>query len=95
MERSLPADSRGDQCSQSGVFGAFRKLGAPGLSTAGATDNFHQPDFPRNNAMSRLNPVNKKARKIDRALTVLEEAGRLTRVNVLDNRGRPAETWRP
>jgi len=37
----------------------------------------------------------KKAREIDRALTILEEAGRLTRASVSDNRGRCAETWRP
>lgn len=38
---------------------------------------------------------NKKAREIDRALTVLEEAGRLKRSTVTDGRGRPAETWMP
>jgi hypothetical protein len=38
---------------------------------------------------------NKKAREIDRALTVLEEAGRLRRTTVSDGRGRPAETWLP
>ena len=38
---------------------------------------------------------NKKAREIERALTVLEEAGRLQRTTVTDGRGRPAETWRP
>jgi hypothetical protein len=38
---------------------------------------------------------NKKAREIDRALTVLEEAGRLTRTSSADGRGRPAEIWRP
>ncbi len=38
---------------------------------------------------------NKKAREIDRALTVLEEAGRLTRTHASDGRGRPAEIWRP
>jgi hypothetical protein len=38
---------------------------------------------------------NKKAREIDRALTVLEEAGRLTRTSNTDGRGRPAEIWRP
>ena len=38
---------------------------------------------------------NKKAREIDRALTVLEEAGRLTRTRASDGRGRPAEIWRP
>jgi hypothetical protein len=38
---------------------------------------------------------NKKAREIDRALTVLEEAGRLTRSNTSDGRGRPAEIWQP
>ncbi len=38
---------------------------------------------------------NKKAREIDRALTVLEEAGRLQRTTRSDRRGRPAETWLP
>ncbi|MCA1680505.1 MAG: DUF3987 domain-containing protein, partial [Actinobacteria bacterium] len=38
---------------------------------------------------------NKKAREIDRALTVLEETGRLQRTTVTDGRGRPAETWLP
>ena len=38
---------------------------------------------------------NKKAREIDRALTVLEEAGRLTRTSQADGRGRPAERWLP
>ncbi len=38
---------------------------------------------------------NKKAREIDRALTVLEEAGRLTRASQSDGRGRPAERWLP
>ena len=38
---------------------------------------------------------NKKAREIDRALAVLEEAGRLTRTHASDGRGRPAEIWRP
>ncbi|MGO9973767.1 MAG: DUF3987 domain-containing protein [Solirubrobacteraceae bacterium] len=38
---------------------------------------------------------NKKAREIDRALTVLEEAGRLTRRQECDGRGRPAERWMP
>ena len=38
---------------------------------------------------------NKKAREIDRALTVLEEAGRLQRATASDGRGRPAERWTP
>jgi hypothetical protein len=38
---------------------------------------------------------NKKSREIDRALTVLEEAGRLRRTVSNDGRGRPAETWLP
>ncbi|MEJ7786917.1 MAG: DUF3987 domain-containing protein [Solirubrobacteraceae bacterium] len=38
---------------------------------------------------------NKKAREIDRALTVLEEAGRLQRTSSSDGRGRPAEKWLP
>ena len=38
---------------------------------------------------------NKKRREIDRALTVLEDAGRLQRQSHTDGRGRPAEIWRP
>jgi hypothetical protein len=38
---------------------------------------------------------NKKAREIDRALAVLEDAGRLRRAAVPDGHGRPAETWLP
>ena len=38
---------------------------------------------------------NKKAREIDRALTILEEAGRLHRTTMSDGPGRPAETWLP
>jgi hypothetical protein len=38
---------------------------------------------------------NKKAREIDRALTVLEEAGRLKRTSQADGRGRPGEIWLP
>jgi Protein of unknown function (DUF3987) len=38
---------------------------------------------------------NKKAREIDRALNVLEEAGRLRRATVNEGCGRPAETWFP
>lgn len=38
---------------------------------------------------------NKRAREIDRALTVLEEAGRLTRASSADGPGRPAERWLP
>ena len=38
---------------------------------------------------------NKKAREIDRALTVLVEAGRLERQSSTDGRGRPTELWRP
>jgi hypothetical protein len=38
---------------------------------------------------------NKKAREIDRALAVLEEAGRLQREKNVDGRGRPAEIWLP
>jgi Protein of unknown function (DUF3987) len=38
---------------------------------------------------------NKKAREIDRALVVLEEAGRLEKCASHDRRGRPAETWVP
>jgi hypothetical protein len=54
-----------------------------------------RPDGITRTEVRDLFSRNKKAREIDRALTVLEEAGRLTRVNVSDNRGRPAETWRP
>jgi len=38
---------------------------------------------------------NKKAREIDRALGVLEDAGRLSRTSAPDGRGRPAESWVP
>jgi hypothetical protein len=38
---------------------------------------------------------NKKAREIDRALTTLEEAGRLQRRHSSDGRGRPTEIWAP
>ncbi len=38
---------------------------------------------------------NKKAREIDRALTALEDAGRLQRKEHADGRGRPAEIWVP
>ena len=38
---------------------------------------------------------NKKAREIDRALTALEEAGRLQRRQSSDGRGRPTEIWAP
>jgi hypothetical protein len=40
--------------------------------------------------MRDLFSPNKKAREIDHALTVLEEAGRLTRTSQADGRGRPA-----
>ena len=45
--------------------------------------------------VSNLFSRNKKAREIDRALTVLEDAGRLQRTTVSDGRGRPAESWLP
>jgi hypothetical protein len=38
---------------------------------------------------------NKKRREIERALTVLEEAGRLRRQTLTRDRGRPAELWMP
>jgi hypothetical protein len=38
---------------------------------------------------------NKKAREIDRALSALEDAGRLERQPHTDTRGRPAELWVP
>jgi predicted ArsR family transcriptional regulator len=38
---------------------------------------------------------NKKRREIERALTVLEDAGRLRRETRNGDRGRPAELWRP
>lgn len=44
--------------------------------------------------MRDLFSPNKKAREIERALLVLEEAGRLRRIGVGDGRGR-AETWIP
>jgi len=45
--------------------------------------------------VSNLFSRNKKAREIDRALTVLVEAGRLQRRNVVAERGRPTEVWVP
>jgi hypothetical protein len=38
---------------------------------------------------------NKKRREIERALTVLEDAGRLRRETHPADRGRPAEIWLP
>ena len=38
---------------------------------------------------------NKKRREIERALTALEEAGRLRRETRPADRGRPAEIWLP
>jgi hypothetical protein len=55
-------------------------------------------DRPRGVTRSEVRDLfsrNKKAREIDRALTVLEEAGRLTRTSSADGRGRPAEIWQP
>ena len=55
-------------------------------------------DRPRGVTRSEVRDLfsrNKKAREIDRALTVLEEAGRLTRTSQSDGRGRPAEIWLP
>ena len=55
-------------------------------------------DRPRGVTRSELRDLfsrNKKAREIDRALTVLEQAGRLTRTSAADGRGRPAEIWLP
>lgn len=52
-----------------------------------------RPDGVTRTEVRDLFSRNKKAREIDRALTILEEAGRLTRVTISDNRGRPAEIW--
>jgi Protein of unknown function (DUF3987) len=55
-------------------------------------------DRPRGISRSEVRDLfsrNKKAREIDRALAVLEEAGRLTRASSPDGRGRPAERWLP
>jgi hypothetical protein len=38
---------------------------------------------------------NKKSREIERALSVLEDAGRLRRETRTADRGRPAEIWMP
>jgi hypothetical protein len=54
-----------------------------------------RPDGITRTEVRDLFSRNKKAREIDRALVVLEEAGRLRREHVSDGRGRPAEKWRP
>lgn len=54
-----------------------------------------RPDGVTRTEVRDLFSRNKKAREIDRALTVLEEAGRLHRTMLSDGRGRPAETWLP
>lgn len=54
-----------------------------------------RPDGVTRTEVRDLFSRNKKAREIDRALTVLEEAGRLRRATHNDARGRPAETWLP
>jgi hypothetical protein len=54
-----------------------------------------RPDGVTRSELRDLFSRNKKAREIDRALTVLEEAGRLTRTSESDGRGRPAEIWLP
>jgi len=54
-----------------------------------------RPQGVTRSEMRDLFSRNKKAREIDRALTVLEEAGRLTRASSADGRGRPAERWLP
>ena len=54
-----------------------------------------RPDGVTRSDVRDLFSRNKKAREIDRALTVLEEAGRLTRTRASDGRGRPVEIWRP
>ena len=54
-----------------------------------------RPDGVTRSDVRDLFSRNKKAREIDRALTVLEEAGRLTRTRASDGRGRPAELWLP
>ncbi len=55
----------------------------------------HRPHGVTRTEVRDLFSRNKKAREIDRALTVLEDAGRLQRTTASDGRGRPAETWRP
>ncbi len=54
-----------------------------------------RPDGVTRSEVRDLFSRNKKAREIDRALTVLEEAGRLKRTSQADGRGRPAEIWLP
>jgi Protein of unknown function (DUF3987) len=54
-----------------------------------------RPDGVSRTEVRDLFSRNKKARDIDRALTVLEEAGRLRRSQTGETGGRPAETWVP
>jgi hypothetical protein len=56
------------------------------------------PGFEPVEALDRyltwLTPL-RSPREIDRALVVLEDAGRLQRRTIADGRGRPADTWVP
>jgi hypothetical protein len=54
-----------------------------------------RPDGINRTEVRDLFSRNKKAREIDRALSTLEDAGRLTRRSHTDGRGRPAELWIP
>ena len=54
-----------------------------------------RPDGISRTEVRDLFSRNKKAREIDRALSALEDAGRLTRRSDSDGRGRPAEFWIP
>jgi hypothetical protein len=54
-----------------------------------------RPDGVTRTEVRDLFSRNKKAREIDRALNVLEDAGRLHRTTSGDGRGRPTEAWIP
>jgi hypothetical protein len=54
-----------------------------------------RPDGISRTEVRDLFSRNKKTREIDRALSALEDAGRLTRRSDTDGRGRPAELWIP
>ena len=54
-----------------------------------------RPDGVSRTEVRDLFSRNKKAREIDRALSALEDAGRLTCRTDTDGRGRPAERWIP
>lgn len=56
----------------------------------------HRPDGVTRTEVRDLFSRHKKARELDRALSVPEDAGPLVRLTeTIDGRGRPAETWVP